>query len=107
MDQFFPCRIVVGLASLAFGMGTVEPHLVNLAVFGQKLEKLIEEIFVVVVNAVERESSLVGKRTVFDLTRDGAGSLLAEISVKAFRILYLIEIGGREIYAKLKAVFTA
>ena len=62
-------------------------------VFGQQLEKLVEEIFVVVVHH-KLELGLVLERPSRHLARNGPERLLAQVSIEPFRILYLVKVGG-------------
>ena len=49
VDEFIPSISVIRLACAGLGVGSVEPHFRNLAVFGQQLVELIEEVAIVVV----------------------------------------------------------
>ena len=68
------------------------------AVFGQDLEKLVEEVFVVVVH-YEFETGLVGKRPSGHFSRDGPLGVLAEVAVQPFRVFDMVEVCRRQVYA--------
>ena len=91
LDQFFPGGIVVGLSAFPLGMCPVEPYFVDRAVFGQDLEELVEEVFVVVVH-YEFETGLVGKRPSGDFPRDGPFGVWAEVAVQPFRVFDMVQV---------------
>ena len=90
-DQFPPCIVIVGLASLGLRMGTVQPDFRNRAVFGKQFEELVQIILVVIID-IELEFRLVAERTSFHFSRDGPEGRPAEISVQAVRAFYLIKV---------------
>lgn len=75
-------------------------------VFGEDLKELVEEILVVVVHH-ELELTLVLKGASGHLARDGAFGVLAEVSIQSVGVLYMIEVGRREIYTQLETVLLA
>ena len=106
VNKLHPRLVVVALTALALGVRAIKPHLVNLAVFGEQFEQLIEEIFVVIVYH-KTELRLVGKLTPRHLARYFAHGVFAQVAVKPGGVFNLIEVGWRKIYAQLQAVFVA
>ena len=98
LDQFLPGGVVVGLSTFSFGVCPVEPYFVDRSVFGQDLEELVEEVFVVVVH-YKLETGLVDKRPSGNLPWDGSFGVLAEVTVQSFGVFYLIEVCRRQIDA--------
>ena len=105
-DHLLPGLIVIGLSAFLFRVCSVEPYLIHLAVFGEDFEQLVHEVLVIVVHH-ELEFRFVGKRTSFHFTRNGAQGLFASVSVQAFRILNLVQVGRRQIDTQLQAVLLA
>ena len=90
-DQFPPCIVIVGLASLGLRMGTVQPDFRNRAVFGKQFEELVQIILVVIID-IELEFRLVAERTSFHFSRNGPESRLAQIAIESVRAFYLIKV---------------
>ena len=87
-------------------MCAVEPHLVDGAVFRQEFKKLVEIIFVVVVDE-ETEFTLVLKRPARHFARNGAPGVAAQVAVESLRMFNLVEVGRREVNSHLQSVFAA
>ena len=95
VNELLPSHIMIGLSTLIARMGAVEPHLINVSVFGKKLEKLIEKVFVVIVDD-EPKAGFIYKRTLRDIARDSAKRSFASVAVEPIT-LHLVQIGGRKI----------
>ena len=104
--EFLPGRIIIGLPSLALRMRPVEPHLMYRAILREQFEKLIEEIFVVIVYD-KLKAGGIGKRPAGHLSGNRPLRILTQIAVKSIGILYLIKVGRREINAELQAILAA
>ena len=106
MDQFLPGQVVVLLAAFSFGMRTVEPDLRHGTVFGQQFEKLVQEVFVVIIH-LEREGPLVRKRPTRHLARNGAQRGGASVTIQTVGRFHLVKIGRREVEAEFQAILAA
>ena len=106
MDQFLPSLVVISLAALPLGVGTIKPNLVDRAIFGQQFKKLIQEIFVIVVHHKLKLTRIL-ERTPRHFARNSALRVLAEVAIQTVRTLYLEQIGRRKINAQFQSVLLA
>ena len=106
MNQLFPCRIVIGLSAFGFGVGSVEPYFMYGTVFGQNLEQLIQEVFVIVVH-LKLKRCFITERSAFYLPGYGAFGIFTQVAVQSLGMLDLKQIGRREVNSQLQSVLTA
>ena len=91
MNQLLPCCVVILLSAFGLGVCTVEPYFIDRTIFCQDFEKLVHEIFIIVVQ-FEFKLGLVGKWSSGYFPRDGPFGIFAQVSVKSFRIFDLKQV---------------
>ena len=78
----------------------------NLPVFGQDLEELVQEIFVVIIH-LERESGFIAVGATGHLAGNSTLAIVAEVAVDPFRMLNLEQVRRGHVNTQLQPIFSA